>query len=229
MPRTEPLAQRISRVRQAGPRALPMKLWTTFYRRVVLMARPLDGTIPDAGPAESLDIRMLSEIDAFAYRRFRPDQDPDVVPLRLRQGHQCFAVWQDARIVHAAWAAINRVYIPYLRRHIILAPGIDVFVYDSFTLLSHRHHGLAHARAFRILQHYRQAGYRRAMALIAVENKAALGPSLGSGYRPQGMYRCLRFGPWQCTWSRSDSGEPLPALIRAPDPTDEQPHVHECV
>lgn len=221
MHRSKPLTQRLSRVWRAGPRALPMKVWTTFYRRVVFMAHPLDQTIPDPSCPESSEIRMLNKNDASAYCRFRPDQDADIVKARLRKGHQCFSIWQDNRIVHASWAAIDRVYTPYLRRQIILAPEADVFGYDSFTLPSHRQLGLSHVRTIRFLQHYRQAGFRRAMYIVAVENKTSLRHSTSTGFRPQGIYSCLRFGPWQCVWSRSDSDQPLPKLIKAPDPMDE--------
>lgn len=220
MPRTEPLTQRITRVWHEGPRSWPMKVWTTFYRRMVVIARPLDQTLPEVTPSVPVDIRWLTENDLSAYLACRSDHDADLVIARLGRGHRCFAVWQDGRIVDVAWLATRRVTIAYLRLDLTLARE-EVLLYNSFTLAAYRGRGLAKARDAHVLRHYQREGFHRMIAFVAVENKAGLRSMQATGYRPIGMVRCLRFGPWQRVWQHADENASLPPWTRTPTPSEE--------
>ncbi len=199
---------------EKGIRVLWTKVLTTCYRRVVVMVRPLDRPIADRPPRLPVVISILGEDDLEAYRRFRPDQLERILEARRVRGDRCFAAWHEGRIVHAAWVATGGVHVPYLRRDLMLQSG-DVYIYDSFTLPAFRGHGLAQARSAHLLKHYRQLGYRRALGVVAVENKVAFRPALGIGFYPIGLYGCVRFGPWQWDWQRVWREEPLPRLARA--------------
>jgi hypothetical protein len=197
-----------------------MKVWTTFYRRMVVIARPLDEPLPEWEPLVSVDIRLLTENDVSAYLACRPDHDADLVKDRLARHHRCFAAWHDDRIINVAWLATGRVAITYLRMDINLAQD-EALLYNSFTAVSFRRRGLVRARDAFVLKHFYREGFRRVLAFIAVENKAGWKSMQAGGYRPIGMFHCLRFGPWQRVWLRADPNAELPRSTRTPASNDE--------
>ena len=191
---------------------LLMKMLTTFYRRTVVVARPIDGTVAAVPPPFPVVITVLKEEDLSAYIQLHPDQHPREIRVRLAEGDQCFAVWHEGQIVHTGWVTTKQKYEPYLRREFILQPG-DIFLYDHFTHPSLRRCGLAQARDVHVLRHYGEEGYRRSIAIIAIENKAAILPFKAVGYRSIGMLKCLRLGPWQLNWEAKWSEETLPVEL----------------
>jgi len=194
-------------------RVLLLKMMTTFYRRAIVVARPIDHTIPEVNPRLPIVMTLLKEGDLPGYIQLRPDQDLNMIRMRLANGNQCFAVWHDGRIVHTGWVTTKPKYEPYLRRKLMLQPG-DIFLYDSYTHPSLRRFGLAQTRDVHVLCHYREEGYRRSIAIVAIENKLAFRPIRAVGYRSIGMLKCLRFGPWQLNWEERWGEEPLPTLTK---------------
>ncbi len=195
-----------------GIQVFAMKTLTTFCRRVVVLARWLDDPIPHRPARLPVVIAMLTEKDLAAYSSFRPDQGEKEIQARLARGDQCFAASYEGRIVHAAWVATGRVYVPYLRRDLILQSG-DIYLHDFDTLPGYRGHGLAQAGGVHVLQHYRQQGYRRDVAVVAVDNKIGLRLGRAAGYHTIGLYGCVRFGPWQRDWQQPWGEESLPILV----------------
>ena len=116
-------------------------------------------------------------------------------------------------IVHTGWVTTIPKHEPYLRRKLILQAG-DIFLYDHYTQPSHRSLGLARARDVHVLHHYREKGYRRSLAIVAVENRAAFRPFKALGYHSIGMFKCLRLGPWQWTWEERWGEDPLPVSTK---------------
>jgi GNAT superfamily N-acetyltransferase len=189
---------------------LTMKVMTTFYRRMVFVSRPID-SIPDLKPRLPVIIRMITGEDLPAYREFSSFPSTDEIEARFERGHRCFAAFLDGRIVHAGWVATGRVYVPYLRRDLILLPG-DIYLYNHYTLPEYRGYGLAKARGVHVLRHYQNEGYTRSSGVIAAENRAGFGPVKPTGYRPIGIYSYLRLGLWQHYWQQAWTDEPIPAL-----------------
>jgi GNAT superfamily N-acetyltransferase len=194
--------------RQRGMPLLAMKVLTTFYRRMILMVRPLDATIPSFSPRLPVTFEILTERDLPAYERFRPGQGVTSMQGCLARGDKCFAAYHEGRIVHAVQVATGQVYVPYLRRRLILQPG-DLYSYDSFTLPGYRGYGLAPARAVHVMRYYQQEGYQRMVCLIAGENKAGRHVMQKLGYQSLGLYSYLRIGPWQRHCQQAWSEEPL--------------------
>jgi hypothetical protein len=192
---------------------LLMKMLTTFYRRAVVLARPIDDIIPEVKPRIPIVITLLRDEDLPAYLRHRPDQHSNEIRTRTAQGDKCFAAWHEGRIVHSGWITTMPKHEFYLRRKLILQPG-DIFLYDHYTQPSHRGLDLARAREVHVLHHYRGEGYRRSVAIIAIENKAAFHPFKSLGYHSIGMFKCLRFGPWQWTWEERWGEELLPVSTK---------------
>lgn len=190
-----------------------MKVVTTFYRRVIIVARSLHDEIPDLQLCLPVTIAVLTEKDLPAYNQFRPDQLMSIIQARLERGDRCYAAWHEGRIVHAAWVCTKDIYDPYLRRTLLLHPG-DIYIYDSYTLPAYRHHGLARTRNIHVFRQYREEGFRRSTAIVALENKAAFGSVKAVGNHPIGMVRCVRLGPWQWDWQERWSDEPFPFLIK---------------
>ena len=190
-----------------------MKMITTFYRRALVVARPIDDTIPDPNPRLPIVINPLRGEDLPAYLQHRPDQHSSEIRMRIAQGDECFAAWHEGRIVHTGWVTTIPKHESYLRRKLILQPG-DIFLYDHYTQPSHRSLGLARARDIHVLHHYREKGYRRSMAIVAIENKAAFRQFEAVGYRSIGMFKCLRFGPWQWAWEERWGEDPLPVSMK---------------
>jgi RimJ/RimL family protein N-acetyltransferase len=204
------------RVLDLWPRGMPslaMKVSTTFYRRMILMVRPLDDTIPSPWPRLPVVFKILTKEDLPAYHRFRPDRRTSLIQNSLARGEQCFVAWYQGRIVHAGTMATGRVYVSYLRRHLILRPG-EVYSHDSFTLPAYRGYGLAPARHAHVMRSFHQEGYRRIACLVAVENKAGFRVVEKLGYQAMGLYSCLRVGPWQREWQQRWREEHLPMLAR---------------
>jgi GNAT superfamily N-acetyltransferase len=186
-----------------------MKILTTFYRRAIVVARPIDEMIPEMKPRLPIVMTLLRETDLPDYIQLRPDQDLSVIKMRLANGDQCFAAWHEGRIVHTGWVTTKQKSEPYLRRELTLQPG-EIFLYDHYTHPSFRRFGFARARDIHVLRHYREEGYHRSLAIVAKENKAAFLPFEAVGYRSIGMFKCLRFGPWQWDWEERWNAEPLP-------------------
>jgi GNAT superfamily N-acetyltransferase len=186
---------------------------TTFYRRVIVVARPIDQTIPEPNLCLPAVITPLRKENLPAYLLHRPDQHSNEIQMRMVQGDECFAAWHEGRIVHTGWVTTMPKHESYLRRKLILQPG-DIFLYDHYTQPSHRGLGLARARDIHVLHHYRGQGSCRSMAIVALENKAALRLFKSLDYGFIGMFKCLRFGPWQWTWEERWGGEPLPVLTK---------------
>lgn len=189
---------------------LRMRVVTTVYRRVVLMARALVAIDGPSAPADAR-VALLGEGDIDAYTRFRPDAGASQVERRLERGHRAYLVWVDDRIVHAAWVATGRVPVLYLGRDILLAPD-ELFVYDSFTHNEFRGTGRARARMERVFADYTHHGYRRCLAIVAAENVVGRLAMESGGYRRAGAYRCLRLGHRHACWPQPLNGQPLPAL-----------------
>ncbi len=187
---------------------LAMKILTTFYRRMILFVYPLDSTIPVLLPRLPVDIAILIERDLDAYHRFRPDQSMKEIRMRLESGDRCFVCWYEDRIVDAGWVATGRVYIPYLRRRLILGSR-DIYNYDAYTLPAYRGLGIFMARNSYVARYNQKEGYSRSIAMVAVENKASKVILHRSGLIPIGLYNCLRLGPWQWEWQQQWGQEAL--------------------
>jgi GNAT superfamily N-acetyltransferase len=184
---------------RAWTRLLALKGLTTFYRRVVWVARPVDRAIPEPAVRLPVAVAPLTTRDLDAYRRFRPDQSTDAVRARLARGDVCLATWHAGRIIQGMWVSTGRAHLPYLRCDLLLPSG-TAYVQDVYTLPAYRGRGLASSAAAHRLRSYRERGFRQFVAMVALENRAGLRLVEKTGYRPIGRSACLRLGPWQRDW-----------------------------
>jgi GNAT superfamily N-acetyltransferase len=181
-----------------------------IYRRLILRERPLSQPFPDIAARVPVCVRLLAAGEIDAYMAFRPDQSIAEVRRRLDEGQQCFAVWHDRRIIHAAWAVTGRARIEYLSTEITLAPD-EVYWYDVFTSPAFRGLGAAAARMIEMMRCFRDRGYRRLFAAILPENRSGLRLDEKAGWsRRIGVIGYVGLGPWRHVFCRIERGASPP-------------------
>ena len=171
-------------------------LAATAYRRVVVMECRLDAPIVQMTARAPVIVGLLTEADVDEYATFRPDADAAEIRRRLVAGHRCFVARHEGRIVHAGWAATREAWIEFLGRPFPLEPG-DVYQFDSYTAPAFRGLDLATARVTWMARFLRDAGFRRLLAVVWPENRAAFRPLEKAGYRAVGTMGYIRLACWQ--------------------------------
>ena len=166
------------------------------YRRMVIVEHRLDNPIPPFTPRLAVRNGLLRLSDLDAYRAFRPDSDRAEIVRRLDTGELCFVAWHEGEIVSACWTALKPVHIDFIDCESGLLEG-DAYIYDKFTSPAHRGRRLGNAVRAHQLGHLRAMGRIRAVGAIVPENRVSLHESLGHGFRPVGMIRTIRLGPWR--------------------------------
>jgi len=181
-----------------------------IYRRLILRERPLSQPFPDLSVHTPVSVSLLAAGEIDAYMTFRPDQSIDEVRSRLDEGQQCFAVWQDRRIVHAAWAVTGRARIEYLSTEITPAPD-EAYWHDVFTAPAFRGRGVAGVRMVEMMRCFRDRGYRRMLGAILPENRSSLRLDDKAGWaRPIGLIGYVGLGPWRHVFCRIERGASPP-------------------
>jgi len=153
----------------------------------------LDQQIPEVSPRVAARIAPLSADDCESYGRFRGQLSLVTMRRRLERGQQCFATWHEGQIVHAGWATTREGWIDYLGCEFPLEAG-DVYQFDSYTAPAFRGLGLAAGRVAWMARVFRDAGFRRLLAVVWPENVHAFRPLEKAGYRRCGWLRVLRLG-----------------------------------
>lgn len=195
-------------LRQEGFRSLWFHiLGETIYRRVLLFERPLSDPIPSASATIPVEISLLKPSEVEEYVAFHPGLDAGEVRDRLDCGGNCFLSRHQGSIVNACWTAEGSVWIDYLGRSLQLARD-EAYVYNNYTDPRFRGRNISAVRAVVMLRHFRELGYRRLVAVVVPENKAAFRPPDKAGYRPIGVIGYIGIGPWRhelmSAWRRRD-------------------------
>jgi len=191
------LAQAVARFHAEGVRGVWFRALSKLgYRRLILVARPLEEPIPDVEPRIPLAIDLLQRSEVAEYLEFRPDTAAAEVEARLEGGQLCFVARHEGRIVSARWAAVGRAWIDYLSCQMPMAAD-EVCPYDQFTRVRYRGQDAAPATTVAMLRHLREAGYRRTVGTILPGNEASVRASAKTGYRPIGRIGYVAVGSWR--------------------------------
>ena len=184
-------------LRIEGPKSFWFKLLAECgYRRLLLVERSLDQPVVDFTPRLPVEVAMLAQSEVDDYLVFRPGTTRRDIAGRLRSGEMCFVARHQGRIVAAAWAAVQPVWVPFLGCQIDMAPG-DAHIYDKFTAPAYRGRGIANGvRSFH-LRHLQRAGFRRATGTVLPENVSSLRDDFRGGFRVYGMLGRVKVGRWQ--------------------------------
>lgn len=196
-------------------RELGARVLTTAYRRMLFMSYSLSGIrIPVYNAGADVTFGVLEPNDIDSYLHFRPASHRRGIEKRMVHGDRCFVSWHDGEIVDACWTATGTIYVPYLRRFMLIPEG-DVYSYDSFTAPSHRGRGIYMARNSFTARTHQAEGFKRSIALVAFENYAAWLILSRSGLKTLGAYHYLRAPLKGIYWETAEAGHVLPAMISA--------------
>jgi GNAT superfamily N-acetyltransferase len=121
----------------------------------------------------------------------RPDAAPELLLQRLQAGNLCFAARHAGRVVSVTWVATGRAHLSTCE---LPLEDCEVLLFDSFTDPALRGRHVQTALLPALLEHYRAAGYRRAVVLIVPENRSSVRSRERSGFRRTATMH--RFGTW---------------------------------
>jgi len=181
------IATALDLLAEQGPFRFSFRLlpWL-LRRRYVAFTHQLDYIPSPSNGPDGLTVSLAGPADAGDLARFRPGfYPPGLVERRLGEGHLCFLAEKDGRLVHVRWLFTGPVFLPYLRRTLIMAPG-EVYSDEAFTAAGQRDLGI-HARAGILIRlRLREMGFRRYTNLVASWNKAPLLTMARLGIPPAG-------------------------------------------
>lgn len=196
----------VAALRHDPPRTLFFKALDVLgYRRLLLCRRSLEEPWPDAPASAGLTVEILPASACAEYVAYRPHTRASRIGERWARGHLCFAARHDGRLVATCWAATGGATIEFLACAIPLAEG-EVYLFDAYTTPAFRGRGVAVVICRAQLEHFRAAGYRRAIRATVPENTPALRAHGKSGFVPFGLIRRIKVGPWQHVFTRTSPG-----------------------
>ncbi len=184
-------------LRRDGAGAFAYKLASELgFRRVLLLARPLDEPIADVAPTLPVEFAALGERELDDYVALRPDADRARVAAQFASGWTCHVLRHEGRIVSACWSIASSYRTSYLECEM---PAVDggAYLADAWTDERYRGHSLAHVLCLGQLRELRARGFRIALRGTAPENRSALRAHRKSGFRPVALLGRLRVGPWR--------------------------------
>lgn len=191
----------LASLRHEGFRTFAFKLLAEAgYRRVVLLERALDDTIPDP-PADGTTFEQLAPDRIDEYLAFRDDVERARPAWQFESGHECYVLRRDGGIVSSCWSSSRPQRSSYLGIAIPIGEG-DVYMTDAWTGPAFRGHAYAYVLCLHQLRHFRERGFRRAVRSTVPENYSALRVHAKSGFRPFGVLGTLRIGPWRRAFRR---------------------------
>jgi GNAT superfamily N-acetyltransferase len=105
---------------------------------------------------------------------------------RLREGHLGFVGRCGDEIAHQRWLYVNAVYLPYLFRQLVLAPG-EGYLDEVYTAPRWRGAGVETAAAHAMQRILHAMGYRRVICSIATWNLTPRRVAERQGYARVGV------------------------------------------
>jgi GNAT superfamily N-acetyltransferase len=165
-----------------------------IYRRVVLVGRRLDMTLPEARSDLELSHRMLTGDDVDSYVAFRPEADAATILRRMASGSLIFGVWHEGRIVASTWLDCGSAHLDPIGVRLRLDP-LDSYGRDSFTAPELRGQNVGTVCMVGALRALRDAGYECSFGFILPENRKAFGPPAKAGHDTLGSIGWIGLGP----------------------------------
>lgn len=201
-PRGNAVRRAIAVLRDQGLKSFWFKMLGGLgYRRMLLLERSLAESVSEDTAGLPVHVDMLRESEVDDYLAFRPDTLRTSVTARLTLGHECYLARHEGRIVAACWTATRPVWSEYLDCEIGLAAG-DAYLFDRFTLPAFRGLRIGNAVRMHQLRRLQQAGYRRTISAIMLENTPALRDIAKGGARPFAVIGRIKIGRWQRPFRR---------------------------
>ena len=180
-------------LRRGGARQLWFRILGELgYRRqlVTELLLPTEAVAPTPG----LDGRFLDAGDLAEYGALRGSAEE--ARSRLAQGHRCFGVWYEGRLVSTRWLAAGTIRLGYLRREVDLPPG-QLYIYEIYTEPGHRGRGISGAAGALVPPILTAEGVRRIVGVLEPENRAGIRANEKAGFRIVGRIGYVKLGPWR--------------------------------
>jgi ribosomal protein S18 acetylase RimI-like enzyme len=143
------------------------------FRRIeyVITARLLTEPIAIPQPRLPVTIRLATPADLDKFNGVATFSELKAYAKRFARGHICFVALYQDKLVGYNWAAAE--VDPELEgAPVRLQPG-DAYVGYAFTAPAYRGQRIAPAMSAHRLRYLQEKGYRRAIAIVDVKNKAA--------------------------------------------------------
>jgi len=185
-----------------APRWLLVQDYTVGARRLDAVA------LPPPPLLAGLRVADLGEEQIPRIANRLPGLDEAEIRRRIAEGQRCRVGWLDGAPAHIRWDSVHDVWIPFLGLTVRPLPG-DLYSGFAFTDPNFRGRRIHAAVTARVLADEAAAGRRRAIALWADWNEAAIRVSRDqAGRAPVGGIRVRRLGPWRrqhlSGWLRRD-------------------------
>lgn len=155
--------------------------------------RPIEHLGEPADVGFQLEFVKLAATDADEYATFQRLTSAETFRKRLTESQHCYAARLDGRLATSMWFGTDSVWIDFLGRALTLEPD-QIYVFDTHTAPEYRGRRLqTWIRAWVYKDAY-ERGYRRAVAVVAPENRSSIRSVLRAGYRRTGMLYYINAG-----------------------------------
>ncbi len=135
-----------------------------FVRRYLFYSVSLGENAPSPPPVRAplqLRLELLDEGGIPELVSVRPSfYSPSLLEKRMSKGHFCFVGRSGSRLIHVRWIFRTSVYLPYLRRTLVLSPD-EAYSDDAYTVPEYRRMGIYSFANFLLRKRLREMGYAR--------------------------------------------------------------------
>ncbi len=157
-----------------------------FSRKYIFYSMQLHS--PDASTPAPSDFRLTlaDESDLMQIMAARPHFYTEAqLKKRFQAGHMCFLGWIKTEPVHLRWNFVHSVYLPYLKRNLILSDQ-EVWADEAYTHPVHRRSGIYAYAGNLITRSLAEMNYQRLSCTFASWNTFPQRIALERGMKPMG-------------------------------------------
>jgi SAM-dependent methyltransferase len=191
--------RRVSVLRRLVARGLS----ATVYRRLELVALPLDALPAPVEPAVPVTYGFLEQGDVEALEMLRPGLGA-AARDRFGRGERCFAARApDGRIVSVRWVARGMARIEFVGCALPLGEG-EAFNFDTWSDPSVRGLGVASSTGDRLYRALAAEGVTVVLRAVWPENAAGMRNAAREGFARIGVVGCVRLGRRRRYYARRD-------------------------
>jgi GNAT superfamily N-acetyltransferase len=201
-----PLRRALAILRREGVRSCAVRLQSALgWRRLTLLVSDVGDLQPVTESVSSLktvEIVEIVESDMARYLSLRPEQDPNLVRRRFRNGQRCIAVIRDDRVVGASWTATGPVEVAFLHAMLHVSPS-TISIHDTFVDPRYRGQGISPALTEEIRRIAGKAGGHTLLRGVFPVNRPAMRANAKSGFKSAGEIGSIRIGSWRRCYART--------------------------
>lgn len=201
-----PLRQALAILRREGVQSCAIRLQSVLgWRRLTLLVSDVGDPQAAVGTAallKTVEIVEIFESGMERYLSLRPEQDPDLVRRRYRNGQRCIALIRDGRVVGASWMGTGQSEVLFLHAMLHVSPG-TIYIYDTFVDPRYRGQGISPALTEEIRRIAGPAGGHTLLRSVFPANRPAMRAHAKSGFKPAGEIGSIRIGSWQRCYTRT--------------------------